>query len=91
MGTVKVTQENLDSLVGAINNREKTTEVDIKLATKLGSTENAASATKLATARTFAITGAVTGTISSDLLSGASIVSSLAATTDLGSIADAVS
>lgn len=35
MGTVKVTQENLDSLVEAINNREKTTEVDTKLSGKV--------------------------------------------------------
>ena len=31
MGTVNVTQENLDSLIEAINNREKTSSLDAKL------------------------------------------------------------
>ena len=66
MGTVKVTQENLDSLVEAINNREKTDVVDTKLLKKLDSTANAVSASKLNTAYTIALSGDVTGSITFD-------------------------
>jgi hypothetical protein len=48
-------------------------------------TGNAATATKLDSSRTFAVTGDITGTVSSDLTSGASIATSIAA----GSIVDA--
>jgi hypothetical protein len=42
-------------------------------------TGNASTATKLSSARTFAVTGDITGTVSSDLTSGASIATSIAA------------
>jgi hypothetical protein len=48
-------------------------------------TGNASTATKLSSARTFALTGDITGTVSSDLTSGASIATAIAA----GAIVDA--